>query len=92
MTSTQHLLCTISEQLIRENEKQTLFNESSMIVLYQCYIPMTRYHVSTDWLQYWINLITIVPVCFQQKTNLALKNHHDPQCVSDFSAPTQYAK
>ena len=36
-------------------------------VLCQCHSSRTTYHAITDWLLYWINLFTIVPVGFQQK-------------------------
>ena len=38
------------------------------------------------------NLVTIVPVDFQQKTNLALNDCLDPPIILVFSACTWYAK
>ena len=61
-------------------------------VFCQFYSSRNSHHASTDWLQYPINLVTIVPVNFQQKINLALNNQLEPQCVPGFSACTQYAK
>ena len=61
-------------------------------VFYQRHLSRTSYHARNDWLQYQINLVTIVPVNIQQETNLTLNDQIDPQIVLGFSARTQYAK
>ena len=52
----------------------------------------TIYHDRTDWLQYWINLVTRVLVYFQQKRHIALSDWIEPQIVLGFSAHTCYVK
>ena len=52
----------------------------------------TSYQDSTDWLQYRMNLVTIVPIYFQQKKNINLNDWLDLQNFLVFSDLTQYAK
>ena len=92
MTSTQHLLHSISEQLNRNNTIQVVSMKGHQSVFCQINIPRTSYHASNDWLQYQINLVTIVPVGFQQKNNLALNDFIDPKIILSFSARTWYEK
>ena len=61
-------------------------------VFCQRHISRTSYHAMADWWQYRINLVTRVPVNFQQKTNIALNYWLDPQIALGFSALGQYAK
>ena len=58
----------------------------------QRHISSISYHARTDWLQYRINLFTIIPVDLQQKTNLALNDWLEPRFFLVFSAHTRYYK
>ena len=61
------------------------------LVLCENHRSSTIYYARADWLQYQINLVTRVPVDFQQKTNIALNNWLDPQIFLVFSALIPYA-
>ena len=56
---------TVSEQLNKNNNKQTLFKERSSIGFLSMPLSSTSYHTSTDWVLYRINLVPWVPVEFQ---------------------------
>ena len=91
MTSTQHSPHIICKQPKTNNEKQTIFNDRPPSFFCQYHISSNICHARTDWLQYWINLVTRVPVNFKQKTNIYLNNWLAPQLFFVFSACTWYA-
>ena len=61
-------------------------------VFCQCHVSRSGYHTRTDWLQYRINLVTQVPVDFQQKTDLTLNDRLDPHIILGVSARTWVTK
>ena len=69
MTSTQSFLHTIGKKIHKDNEKRVLFKKRFLIGFCKHHISRTSHHAKTDCLQYHINLVTWVPVEFQQKTN-----------------------
>ena len=92
MTSTQRLTHNIRDKLNENNRKQALFKDRSLIGFLSTPCSRTSYNARIYWLLYRINLVTLVPFEFQQKTNLALNNRLDPKISLTFSAPTQYDK
>ena len=74
ITCTQCSSCTVSKKINRNNKNIRFLKRGILAVFCQHHISSTSYHASTGWLQYHINLITWVPVEFQQKTNLALND------------------
>ena len=59
-------------------------------VFCQRHSSRASYQTKTGWLQYRINLVTRVPVDFQQN-NISLNDWLDPQTIIGFSARTCYA-
>ena len=92
MTSIQRLPHTVSKQLNRDNKKSHFSMRGLGSVFCQRHSSRICYHNRTDWLQYHINLVKIVPVDLQQKNNLSINNWLDPQTVIGFSACTRYSK
>ena len=72
--------------------KTSAFQIEYQLVFCKHHSSRTSYHARTDWLQYWINLVTLLPVKFQQKTNISLNDLLDPQIIIGFSACFGYAK
>ena len=91
MVSTQRSNHTVRNQLNKE-EKIRFSKKGIQSVFCQRHSSRTGYHDRDDWLQYRINLVTRVPVNFQQKTSFALNNRLDSQKHFGFSACTRYVK
>ena len=73
--------------------KISRFLKRSLLSVYcECHSSRTSYHDCTDWLQYRINLVAIVPVDFQQKNYITINDWIDPQKFLEFSACTQYSR
>ena len=92
MTSTQRFPCIISKKINRDNKKYPFSKRGLQSVFFQRHSSRTSYHARTDWLQYQVNIVTIVTVNFQQKINIVINDWLDYQIVLCFSACTQYSK
>ena len=92
MTSTQHLPCTDSKQLNRDIENRRFLKRGIRLFFCQIHSSRTNYQSRYDWLKYWINLVTLVPVNFQHRINLALNDWLGPQFLLSFSACTRHSK
>ena len=81
------------ETILMGISKQRCFSVTGkQLIFCQCHISRTSYNSKNDRLQYRINLVTKVPVNFQQKKNLALNDCHDPQIVLVFNSCTRYSR
>ena len=92
MISNQNLTCTLSSNLIEIAKNGHFLKRCPWSFLFQRYSSRTIYRARKYWVLYQINLVTLVTIKFQQKTNLALKNQHDPQNNFLLSARIWYAK
>ena len=77
-------VCTIrfTRNLIGITKDTWFLTRGLQSVFCQRHISRNSYHTSTDWLKYWINFFTRVPVNFQHKINLAINNWLFPLNVS----------
>ena len=81
------------ETILMGISKQRCFPlTGKQLIFCQCHISRTSYNSKNDRLQYQINLVTKVPVNFQQKNNLALNDWLEPQTVLMLIYLTRYAK